>query len=575
MRPGVIREGRLGVNYSYVFQWIKFEIYRGWQVSFVQDGPRLGNQYADDELLQRWLRWRLPDRVYGRIGEGLHRLGARAAGDLADAAADAEAHPPQLSRYDAWGQRVDRIETAAGWRALHEAAAEEGVVATAYEQADGEYSRAHQFARLYLFHPSSALYSCPLAMTDGAAAVLRDLAATELRDRALPRLTSRDPASFWTSGQWMTEKSGGSDVSGTATVARREGEGCYRLYGQKWFSSAATSDIALTLARHEDREGLSLFYLETRQADGQLNGIRIDRLKDKLGTRAMPTAELTLDGTVAQRVGEPGRGVRNIAGMLNITRLYNSVCAVASMRRGLALARDYSARRKAFGRPLIDHVLHAETLGNLEAHYQGAFHLVFHLALLLGRVECDRANDTDRLLLRLLTPVAKLYTAKLAVASASEVLECFGGAGYIEDTGLPRLLRDAQVLPIWEGTTNVLSLDVLRVIQGSDAFAVLIGDVQRRVAGEEPTLAAARRHINDALSALRVMPLDREADARELSLGIGRVMAAALLVEHAGAMPDSRMATAAVELVTRRALVGPHTPESSQVAARVLARGKR
>ncbi|MDH3588498.1 MAG: acyl-CoA dehydrogenase family protein [Gammaproteobacteria bacterium] len=544
-------------------------------MSFAQDGPQLGNQFAEDELLQRWLRWRLPDAVWGEICEGLHRLGARVVGDIAVAAADAEANPPQLQQFDSWGRRVDRIVMAQGWQKLHGVAAEEGLVATAYEHKEKEYSRAHQFARLYLFHPSSALYSCPLAMTDGAVRVIAQLGEKSLRQRAYPRLTSRNPKSFWTSGQWMTEKSGGSDVSQTETIARRDGAG-YRLEGTKWFSSAATSDMALTLARPEDREGLSLFYLETRAADGSLNGIRIEKLKDKLGTRAMPTAELTLDGTRAQLVGEHGQGVRNIAAMLNITRLYNSVCAVASMRRGLALARDYSYRRFAFGRPLIEHVLHRDTLGNLEAHYQGAFHLVFHLALLLGRDESGNATAEESVLLRLLTPVAKLFTAKLAVASASEILECFGGAGYVEDTGLPRLLRDAQVLPIWEGTTNVLSLDVSRVLQRHEqAKSVFINDVYRRIARDDPRLAAARKHINDALGQLRVLPHDREADARELALGLARVYAASLLFEFAADWPGSQPAMAALELTIRRSLVGQWAHEGSIEASAILAQRRQ
>ncbi|MDH3769073.1 MAG: acyl-CoA dehydrogenase family protein, partial [Gammaproteobacteria bacterium] len=313
--------------------------------------------------------------------------------------------------------------------------------------------------------------------------------------------------------------------------------------------------------------------LETRKADGTFNGIQIDRLKDKLGTRAMPTAELTLSNTRAQLIGKHGDGVRNIAGMLNITRLYNSVCAVASMRRGLALARDYACRRTAFGRPLMEHVLHRDTLGNLEAHFQSAFHLVFHLGLLLGREETGSASDDDRLLLRLLTPVAKLYTAKLAVASASEILECFGGNGYIEDTGLPKLLRDAQVLPIWEGTTNVLSLDVHRVLQHERAKTLYLDDVQRRIAGEDVRFSAERKRIYEAVAAIRVLPHDREADARELALGLGRVYAASLLFEHANDMRHSRAAAAALELAMRRALVGLMAHDSSIVAADVLARG--
>ncbi|MDE2196872.1 MAG: acyl-CoA dehydrogenase family protein, partial [Gammaproteobacteria bacterium] len=434
---------------------------------FFQAGPVLGNQYQDDAVLRNWLKSRLPADVLQNIEPGLVRLGERAAGDMLAMAADAEAHPPRHVPYDPWGRRVDRIDTAWGWQALHAVAAEEGIVATAYERRHGPWSRVHQCARLYLYNPSSAICSCPMAMTDGAARVMELHGDTAMKRHLLPHLLSRDPASFWTSGQWMTERSGGSDVSGTATEARIE-QGGYRLYGTKWFTSAVTCQVAMTLARDTAPEAggrLSLFCLELRDAQGNLRNIFVHQLKDKLGTKALPTAELSLQGTPAARIGEPGRGVKTISTILNITRFYNAVAAMSFMRRGIALAADYAGKRRAFGKTLADHALHRETLADLQAEFTGAFHLTFHNATLLGREETEVATDEERALLRLLTPVTKLYTGKQSIAVASEVLECFGGAGYIEDTGLPALLRDCQVLSIWEGTTNVLSLDVLRVLE--------------------------------------------------------------------------------------------------------------
>jgi hypothetical protein len=298
--------------------------------------------------------------------------------------------------------------------------------------------------------------------------------------------------------------------------------------------------MALALARTADATGLSLFYLETRAADGRPNRLRIDRLKDKLGTRAMPTAELTLEGTPALRVGEPGQGVRTVATMLNITRLYNACCAVATMRRACALARDYASRRIAFGRPLSAHPLHRATLADLDLEWRAGFLLVFELAALLGADEMGEASTQERALLRLLTPVAKLYTAKQAVAVCSEALECFGGAGYIEDTGLPRLLRDAQVLPIWEGTTNVLSLDALRALESAGGLAVIAretGFLLQRVrepdlvkisARVERTLEQAGGWLEQAAQAGQA-----EAGARRFAMTLGRALSLALLARHA------------------------------------------
>jgi putative acyl-CoA dehydrogenase len=451
---------------------------------FFQDPPRLGNQYEDDALLRAYLRWRLPAKMQAEIEPDLRRLGHRVVTDILALGEAAEASPPRHVPYDAWGRRVDRIETSNAWRELDHVSATEGIVATGYERAHGAHSRIDQFARLYLFAPSSALYSCPLAMTDGAARFLEVHGDASVQP-VFAHLTSRDPKEFWTSGQWMTERTGGSDVGSTSTVARCEEGDTYSLRGSKWFTSATTSQVAMTLARIEGApagsHGLSVFLIKLRDGDGMLRNIRIDRLKDKLGTRALPTAELTLDGAPAQLVGGAGDGIRKIAALFNVTRVYNAVAAVAGMRRAVALASDYARRRRAFGKSLIEHPLHLETLADMQLELRAAFLLAFRVVELIGRDECGDATESESRLLRFLIPVAKLYTAKQAIAVASEALEAFGGAGYVEDTGIPRLLRDAQVLSIWEGTTNILSLDALRAMERSDVLGEWASDVKRRV----------------------------------------------------------------------------------------------
>ncbi|HEY2065081.1 MAG TPA: acyl-CoA dehydrogenase family protein [Gemmatimonadaceae bacterium] len=511
---------------------------------FYQDAPRLGNQYDDDALLRQYLKSRLPQAMRDEIEPELRALGARAAGEWLALADAAEANPPRHVPYDAWGRRVDDIVVSDAWQALDRISAETGMVATAYERAHGALSRVHQMVKLYLFHPSSATYSCPLAMTDGAARLL-EIHGDERTGHALEHLTSRDPAQFWTSGQWMTERTGGSDVSQTSTVARRSDKpDTFLLSGTKWFTSATTAQMAVTLARidgaPQGNRGLSVFVVELRDADGALRGIRVNRLKDKLGTRALPTAELTLCDTPAQLVGGEGDGVRKIAALFNVTRVYNAVAAVAGMRRAIALARDYAGRRRAFGKPLIEHPLHAATLDDLDERFRAAFLLTFQVVELLGKEECGTASETDLAILRLLTPVAKLYTAKEAVAIASEAIESFGGAGYVEDTGLPRLLRDAQVLPIWEGTTNVLSLDVWRAIERTDALAPWLRDARERVRcarGEAAPEAAASLELSlDAIERYVAETRDaaeREAGARRLAFAIARAAAGVRLLEHA------------------------------------------
>jgi acyl-CoA dehydrogenase len=516
-------------------------------MSFIQAPPALGNTYDSDALLRTYLENHLPADVLREIEPSLREMGALSGGPLHDLLREDEGSIPVLTSWDPWGNRVDRIELTRLWKETLQISARKGLVALPYERRHGPFSRLHQFALVHLFEPSSGVTSCPLAMTDGAAKTLLVSGNADLAARALPHLTARDPARAWTSGQWMTERIGGSDVAPSETVARLKGE-TWRLYGTKWFTSATTSEMALTLARPEGNppggRGLALFYLETRDETGLPNGLVIHRLKDKLGTRMLPTAELDLVGSRAVPVKGLSNGVKNITTMLNTTRTWNAVAAVSGMRRALDLARDYAGKRVAFGTPISEKPLHAETLADLEALYAGAFLLTFRVVELLGREESGTLPEEEGGLLRLLTPVAKLTTGKQAIAVASEALEAFGGAGYIEDTGLPRLLRDAQVLPLWEGTTNVLALDLLRAISKGRGLVPIEREVSRCLAGAVGPLGSAVRAASDAVRHaadwLSRVPdtTALEAGARRFALTVGHAMELALLVQEASRLPE-------------------------------------
>lgn len=514
-------------------------------MDFVQAPPQLGNQYTADRDLRSYLARVLPPAVLAAIEPELLAMGELAGGELYRMQLADRSNEPLLTQWDAWGNRIDRIDVTPLWREAERIAAQSGLVATGYERRHGAHSRVHQFALVHLFTPSTDLYSCPLAMTDGAACALLAHGNRPLIERALPRLASRDPRSFWTSGQWMTEATGGSDVGLSETVARRSADG-WRLYGRKWFTSAAFSQMALTLARPEGNppggKGLALFYLETREGDGRSNGILVNRLKDKLGTRKVPTAELTLEGARAELVAGAADGVKNIAPMLNVTRTWNAVSACSFMRRALALARDYAARRIAFGAPLAEKPLHMDTLAGLEAEYLGALQLTFFVVELMGREEAGEASREQQTLRRVLTPIAKLLTGKQVVQVVSEAIEAFGGAGYVEDTGLPVLLRDAQVLPIWEGTTNVLSLETLRALEVAGGVAPLKRELGFVLQGlREPALLAISAQLERTLEQAEEW-LDRssksgdsalEAGARRFAMTIGRVFELAIVARHA------------------------------------------
>ena len=506
-------------------------------MAFLQESPQLSHPYRSDRSLLALLDRTLPADRRAALEADLAALGDYTLMAWQRACSTTR-RKPVLTQWDAWGQRVDRIELTAAWLEGPQLTTRHALLAAGH--ADDEYARLEQFARVYLYHVASEFYTCPLAMTDGAATALKASGNHALIERALPHFLSRDASTFWLSGQWMTENVGGSDVGSTETIARQDADGQWRLHGRKWFSSAVVGEAALALARPEgaaDGPGaLALFYVETMDDERRRPELVIDRLKDKLGTHELPTAEIHLDGLPAWPLGELAHGVRQVAPMLNITRTWNTICAVASMARALSLARDYATRRQAFGRPLIEQPLHAQTLADMQAEFEGAFALAFEVAHLLGRVERDIVAAHEAALLRLLTPLAKLWTGKLAVKLCSEALECFGGAGYIEDTGLPQLLRDAQVYALWEGTTNVLSLDSLRALGGGQ-MAALRTAIDHWLGGTDGKSTTAILAALDAAAQW----LDRhgatrdalEAGARGFALTLARCTAAALLARQA------------------------------------------
>ena len=459
------------------------------------------NTWRVDAALQRLLRNWLQPPTLAWAEPLLTEMGRAAANELAAWGDECERRPATLRAYDGWGNRVDEVVYAEAWRRIAAVAAASGLVALPYEEESlalaGAEVRLVQAALCYLFAPSTATYLCPVAMTDGAARVLADFGSDAQRRETLGHLIDRDPEQAWTSGQWMTERQGGSDVGRSAVIAKRDGDQ-WRLFGQKFFCSNIGCEVALALARPEGgapgTRGLALFLVPRNR-----NHYRIDRLKDKLGTRAMATGEVTLDGTYAELVGELEHGFAQMTAMLNITRLHNAITAAALMRRGWLLASAYAGQREAFGRRLDQQPLHQEVLREIAIQADGALLLTMRMAQLLGKIEASIGTPDELSLFRLGIALAKLYTGKQAVAVVSEVIECFGGQGYMEDTGLPRLLRDAQVLPIWEGTTNVLALDALRVLHRPENLESIEAELERLDApNRDRAVDLAHQAVSDA-----------------------------------------------------------------------------
>jgi len=551
--------------------------------NFLQDAPTLPDSWSSDRALREVTRFHLDETSFASAEDELAAMGDVATRpETLALAARAEREPPVHVPYATWGERIDEIRVSDAYVELGRVGVRAGVTGLPYEDTPyGAGARVVWGALLALWGPSSALYSCPVAMTDGAARTL--LLHGDLDDIAVVgRLTSRDPEHAWTSGQWMTETAGGSDVGRTGTVATRGQDGAWRLTGTKWFTSATTSEMALTLARPEGApegsKGLTLFRIHRILEDGRRNNIVVRRLKDKLGTRALPTAELELDGAIAYPIGDPydGGGVRRISTMLNITRIHNSWGATAAIGRGLAWARAYARVREVFGKPLRSMSAHRATLADMAVDYAASLALTMRCCELMGRVEHGLATETEVALLRGLTPLTKLATGRWSIAAVTEAMECVGGVGYCEDSTLPALVRNTHVIPIWEGTTNVLALDFLRAAARAGALEVLVDDARASVASlaADPYVGQAAVACGNALTELEVKTTavldgerDAEAAARSLSMGLAATYAGARLCAQgrwAAEQGDLRTAATATRLV-ERGLVAPAPPRHLQL----------
>ncbi|MCB0408367.1 MAG: acyl-CoA dehydrogenase family protein [Bdellovibrionales bacterium] len=520
---------------------------------FIQSSPELKNPFFSNQILQGILKSTLSQDLYKTLFSALETFGKCIIEEVHPLGLLAERNPPIHIPYTSWGKRCDTIETHKSWEQLKDFSAKQGLVADGYERSFGEYSRIVQMSKLFLFHPSSAFYKCLLAMTDGAAKVFELYGQNDdIFKKAMKHLTSRDPEIFWTSGQWMTEKTGGSDVSETSTIATPNKDH-YLLSGIKWFSSATTSEMTLALARLPEApkgsRGLSLFYIPVRDNHGELNGITVRRLKDKLGTRALPTAELTLNKTKSWLIGEPNKGVKTVATMLNITRLYNSICAVGQMDRALHLLKNYSHSRIVFNKPLSQQPLFINVFTKMNCQLYASASLTFEVARLLGKEETHQANSDEKYLLRLLTPITKLFTAKQSVTVTSEALESFGGAGYIEDTEIPVLLRDAQVFPIWEGATNVLSLDVLRVMKDPQAYTAFHQVLNKKINALSKNHEKPMAHLQNYLNLMSQFINTHQTEtleflqmtSRTLAWKMAELYASILMFEHAKNSQDPHL----------------------------------
>lgn len=458
--------------------------------------PPTQSYWEASPALREILARKLAPAELARAEPRLREMGKLAVRVVAPLAATADRHSPRL---------VDNcVEYHPSYREMEAIAYGSGMVAMKYE---AQGSHLVSFGLGYLFAMAEMGLYCPVCMTDGVARVITRYGTPEQVARVVPHMGARDAAERWTGAMFVTERAGGSDVGANETIARRDADGRWRLTGHKWFCSNVDANAVLVTARPEGEaagtKGLRTFLLLQR------DGVQIERLKEKLGVRSMPTGEVRLTDAAVEEVG----GFGAMLEMMNLSRLYNAVASVAVIGRAIHEARYYIERRRAFGRPVIEHPLASATLLDLEAEHLAALMMTFETVDALQRAD-DGDAEAARLQ-RLLVPIVKAITGKLAVPCVSEAMELIGGNAYIEESPLPRMLRDAQVLPIWEGTTNIMVLDALRVARKEGGHEILLSRIRKQLPREAEEIGAAYDTL-DERGARRWV--DRLARAFELTL---------------------------------------------------------
>ena len=464
----------------------------------------------------------------------VHALGRRAGGaEAQEWGRLAEKNHPVLHTHDRYGHRIDEVEFDPAWHQLMTVAVESGQHAAPWAD-DREGAHVARAAKVFVWGTADPGHTCPISMTYAVVPALRanaDLAATYE-----PLLTSpvydyglRVPSTKrgLIAGMSMTEKQGGSDVRANTTAATPQPDGSHLLVGHKWFTSAPMSDFFLALAQAPG--GLSCFFVPRVLPDGSRNAVRLQRLKDKLGNRSNASAEIEYDGAVGWLVGDEGRGVPTIIEMVNMTRLDCTVGSASGMRAGVMQAVHHARHRSAFGRRLADQPLMANVLADLALESEAATYAAMRLAGATDRAA--RGDEREALVRRVALAVSKYWVCKRAPAHAAEALECLGGNGYVEDSGMPRLFRESPLMSIWEGTGNVAALYALRAMARQPESVQAFFEEVELAAGADNRLDDAIARVQKELTSAD----DLEFRARRIVEDLAVVFQGSLLVRHAPA----------------------------------------
>ncbi|MGA4632983.1 acyl-CoA dehydrogenase family protein [Pseudomonas solani] len=517
------------------------------------------NLFDTDPDLARLLSLYLPEAVLAPWLPRLQALGARAGGELDRLALSADKNPPVLASRTRRGEDLQRVLKHPDYVALERVAYAELGLASMSHVADGPPPLI-KYALTYLFVQAEFGLCCPVSMTDSLTRTLRKYGAPELVERYLPSLASRDFDTLFQGAMFMTEQAAGSDVARTRTRARLEG-GQWTLHGDKWFCSNPDADLAMVLARPEDAPegmaGVSLFLLPRLRPDGSRNAYRIVRLKDKLGTRSMASGEIVLEGATAYLIGEVGRGFQQMADMVNMSRLSNGVRAAGLMRRALNEALFVARHRQAFGKRLVDMPLMQRQLLKQMLPAEQARSLYMQIATLLPRA--DGGDEAAQKCVRILTPLIKFRACRDARRVTGDAMEVRGGVGYIEEWSDARLVRDAHLGSIWEGTSNIVALDIARAVTREGALEPLQHHLLQLL-DEAALPAAADRLLRDCM-ARAVVTLQRVAEerrhqqVRQAGSALYHVVSAVFMAWEASRLaPDHRRLALALLVLRHRVL---------------------
>ncbi len=529
------------------------------------------NAFEEDTALRALLGLYLASADLEALTPAFRRLGALVHSRLDDLAHEADRNPPMLRHRDRQGRDVQSIDKHPAYVEMERIGFEEfAFAALSHRPAlglDRPVPHAAKYALQYLFAEAEFGLLCPISMTDALTRTIRRFADPELVARYLPGLTAARLEDQIQGAMFMTEKAAGSDVAATVTTARRDGD-MWRLSGDKWFCSNTDAGLALVLARPDGApagiRGVSLFLLPKVLLDGERNRYRIVRLKDKLGTRSMASGEIVLEGAAAWMIGEPGQGFVQMAEMINQSRLSNAVRSAGIMRRALREALTVARGREAFGRRLIDLPLQRRQLLKLMVRAEQALSVTMFTADALARA--DAGEDEGRALRRILTPLVKFRVCRDARKVTGDAMEARGGVGYIEEWVEPRLVRDSHLGSIWEGTSNIVALDVLRAARKEAAHTALGTALSRRM--EEAGVEDGLRSRLDGLLVRAVAAVGRAAEvgddarARTVASGLYHATSACLLATE-GALLGEEKRTALAELVIRHKLT-PRDPLATE-----------